>query len=139
MFMSEGDSGFQRGRREAHELRNKNDMLAKREANEARFVRNRLEKVASIGPRADIVGHLNRVSQNDKVFQRNVSDILHGFRKAAAERSAGDDDARDERFVTPLIEGRTYERVRDAAGAMHGARSTEDGWNVGPIIGPRAG
>ena len=33
--------------------------------------------------------------------------------------------------MTPLIEGRTYIRVKDADGAMHGARSTEDGSNDG--------
>ena len=55
------------------------------------------------------------------------------FRWAAAERPdiADQDDARDQPFVTPLIEGKTYERVRDAGGAMHGAKSTEDGANDG--------
>ena len=54
-------------------------------------------------------------------------------RRVAAERPdfANQDDARDERFVTPIREGETYNRLRDPDGAFDGGGSTEDGVNDG--------
>ena len=78
--MSDGDFGGQRGRREAFETRAKEDIRARREANEARAVRNRLEKHASIGERADIVSRLNMVSENDVVIQRGAVAVLDAMR-----------------------------------------------------------
>jgi hypothetical protein len=126
--------------------------------------RARLEKQASVGDRANVVGNINRVSVDDTLFQRSAVAVLtrfpagaQGRRRTVGEMNArhdaylakserldrlhpssqlaraeasfrpqpsqdpdreGDDPASRERFVTPLREGETYDRVMDADGSM---------------------
>jgi hypothetical protein len=97
--------------------------------------RARLEKQASVGPRADMVGHLNRMAAGD-VLQRSAVDVLGKLRADAngrrvriadrnqrhdllyragvfAERPAqepdreGSDPAYGDRYVTPLRAAKT--------------------------------
>ena len=115
--------------------------------------RDRLQKHAGVGERrANIVSILNGVSENDVIIQRSAGDVLTGLRNAAQGRArtvrdmnakhdfllksgriaaepdlVGNDPPYRERFVSEL----RATRVRDAAGAMHGAQSTEDGANDG--------
>ena len=51
MAMHEGDFGGHRGNREAMETVQRNDAMAKREAFEAGWIRDRLEKQSSVGQR----------------------------------------------------------------------------------------
>jgi len=70
-------------------------------------------------------------ARHDALFKSGALDRLHPqsrLRRAAQEPDlAGNDPACRERFVSEL----RATRVRDAAGAMHGAQSTEDGANDG--------
>jgi hypothetical protein len=62
MFRREEQSG-ERGRREAHEGRDAIARLAKREAEAASAVRNRLERQSSGGARLNFVGVLNAIAK----------------------------------------------------------------------------
>jgi hypothetical protein len=53
---------------------------------EDRAQRARLEKQASVGQRADIVGHLNRVSEDDVTIQRGAIPVLTKLRADAQGR-----------------------------------------------------
>jgi len=60
-----------------------------------------LEKNSPRGERADIVGRINAVSENDVVIQRSAPAILLGLRNAAQgrARAVGDMNARFERLL----------------------------------------
>ena len=166
MIMSDGDSDFQRGRREAHEGREEIQRRARIEAEDARATRDRLEKGSPSAPRRSLVNILNGMVTQDAASEMADLDAILGIRKAqrlgyrtAADHNlaharfekrggleafnrlhpdsfrkapqepdlAGDDPPYRERYVPPL----RVPQVRDAMGAMHGARSTEDGVNDG--------
>jgi hypothetical protein len=128
---------------------------------EDRKHRERLEKQASVGARADIVGRLNRVSEDDVVIQRAAAAILtklradaQGRRTRIASRNQrhdllhkagvfeerpeqepdreGDDPAYGERYVSPLRAAKTP----GAEGSVSGSASTRDyepGKDVRPV------
>ena len=137
MIMSDGDSGFQRGRREAREGREETQRRARIEAEDARATRDRLERGSPSAPRRSLVNILNGMVTQDAASEMAGLDAILGIRKAQrlGYRTAADhnlaharfDPPYRKRYVTPL----RATQVRDAGGAMHGARSTEDGVNSG--------
>ena len=166
MIMSDGDSGFQRGRREAREGREETQRRARIEAEDARATRDRLERGSPSAPRRSLVNILNGMVTQDAASEMAGLDAILGIRKAQrlGYRTAADHNlaharfekrggpeafnrlhpdslrkapqepdlaANDPPYRKPYVTPLRATQVRDAGGAMHGARSTEDGVNSG--------
>ena len=137
-----GDSGNQRGRREAMENIRQKDKLARAERQSASAVRNRLEKHCVSEGRAGLE-RIVAMATCDSLGKRSLEGTLGGLRLMAQYRKAeaapadfaGGDDARDEVYVSPLCVG----RVRDVGGRMRGGSSTEDGSGDNSDHWPREG
>jgi len=134
MIMSDGDSGFQRGRREAREGREEVQRRARIEAEEARATRDRLERGSPSAPRRSLVNILNGMVTQDAASEMAGLDAILGIRKAQrlGYRTAADHNlahARFEKRGGPEAFNRLH--PGDPGGAMHGARSTEDDVNSG--------
>ena len=80
--MSDRDRGSQCERREALENIQRNDRRARREANEAKAVRDRLEKQAVFGARADL-GRVIAMAAVDAIASRPAEGTLDALRRAA--------------------------------------------------------
>ena len=149
MLNGEGDFGNARGLREARENRDAIDRRARIEAMDASATRRRLEKGLSSGERTNLLGKVAAMATVDALAGRSVEGTLGalrnmaqgGMRKARAERPKEDRRQMPQTSVnvTPIVEGRTYERVKDAAGRMRGGMSTDDGsggnWPTGEVLG----
>ena len=154
MIMSDGDSGFQRGRREAREGREEVQRRARIEAEDARATRDRLERGSPSAPRRSLVNILNGMVTQDAASEMAGLDAILGIRKAQrlGYRTAADhnrahelasapvgrerDDARDDRIGPDLAEAR---RLLDAAGSLIAdARTASGHWASGEATGIRA-
>ena len=120
MIMSDGDSGFQRGRREAREGREETQRRARIEAEDARATRDRLERGSPSAPRRSLVNILNGMVTQDAASEMAGLDAILGIRKAQrlGYRTAADHNLAHARF-------------EKRGGPKACARSTEDGVNSG--------
>jgi len=120
MIMSDGDSGFQRGRREAREGREEVQRRARIEAEDARATRDRLERGSPSAPRRSLVNILNGMVTQDAASEMAGLDAILGIRKAQrlGYRTAADHNLAHARF-------------EKRGGPEACARSTEDGVNSG--------
>jgi len=91
-----------------------NEHRARREANEARRTRERLEKQGSSGARFPMAKLLGLMAAADTLATRPVESSLNGMRKAAE-----------------IVNGVRDGRVRDADGEIRGG--SRDHWGTGAV------
>jgi hypothetical protein len=152
--MFTGEGSLERGRRDAHEGREAIERRARIEAEAASAVRNRLEKGSPSAGRRNFAGILNAMAAGSASKEMPGLEAIaairkgqrHAYKSAADHNrtyarlekqgglegfnrlhpgSVGPDDARNERYVTPLAEGDTYQRVKDALGGVTGGGAAQ--------------